>query len=167
VLLARGIRQIIGEPTRWSAGPRHPSVGVPRLSSAQTMVAGEKFPPDAAGIKSSGAQLALLERGPPSATDLRRRGAMPHGADRRLMLLDRPLAVPNGTDAARGPGVRMIARRGVGGRSGARQARRQWRRRCPAGDPCVRWQAPGPGGMMPGCPTRVPKPPQERDDRTG
>jgi hypothetical protein len=55
------------------------------------MVAGEKFPPDAAGIKSSGAQLALLERGPPSATGLRRRGY----------------------DAARGQGIRMITPQGV------------------------------------------------------
>jgi hypothetical protein len=38
---------------------------------------------------------------------------MPHGADRRLMLLDRPLAVPNGTDAARGQGIRMITPQGV------------------------------------------------------
>ena len=38
---------------------------------------------------------------------------MPPGADRRLMLLDRPLAVPNGTDAARGQGIRMITLRGV------------------------------------------------------
>jgi hypothetical protein len=39
---------------------------------------------------------------------------MPHGADRRLMLLDRPLAVPTGTDAARGQGIRMITPQGVG-----------------------------------------------------
>jgi hypothetical protein len=38
---------------------------------------------------------------------------MPHRAGRRLMLLDRPLAVPNGTDAARGQGIRMITPQGV------------------------------------------------------
>ena len=44
---------------------RHPldegrdPIEVPRLLPAQTMVAGEKFPPDAAGIKSSSTELVF------------------------------------------------------------------------------------------------------------